>query len=510
MQASRTKKSIHNSTVALGYFLVSLFINFFSRKVFLDYLGTDILGLNTTAQNLLQFLNLTELGIGSAIGFSLYKPLQQGDENTINEIVTLQGKLYKRIGLIIALCGLVLMAFFPLIFKKMTLPLWYAYAAFAVFLFGSVLGYFVNYKQILLSSSQQDYKIQYSYRTIQLIKVVCQIIAVYWLPFGYMWWLGLEVVCSSIASWSLHRTTIKEFPTLKNVKLTFKQLRIKYHSIVVKVKQLFFHKIGGFALTQTSPVIIYAYINLNEVALYGNYMLIITGINQLINAVFNSVNAGIGNLVAEGDETKIRKVFEELLSIRFFISATLAAAVLFFSQPFIVVWIGEEYLLSFSTLILLTSMLFMLMVRVITDSYINAYGLYGDIWSPIIEASLNIGLSVLLGKFFGLNGIIGGVCISLLIIVMMWKPYYLFTRAIKGYLGRYVLSFTTNLAISIGTGFGVWYLCNSLIDGAANGFVQLVINGAIVIGFYAICLIIFLAIFTPGMRYALRRFRILR
>ena len=129
---SRTSKSIKNSLVALAFYFINLVLQFFSRKVFLDYLGAEILGLNTTATNLLQFLNLAELGIGSAIACTLYKPLLEKDTVAINEIVSLQGWLYRRIAWIVIVGSLVLMAFFPWIFAKMPLPLWYAYASFGV------------------------------------------------------------------------------------------------------------------------------------------------------------------------------------------------------------------------------------------------------------------------------------------------------------------------------------------------------------------------------------------
>lgn len=143
---SRTAKSLKNSIIALGFYLVNLVLQFFSRKIFLEYLGTEILGLNTTASNLLQFLNLAELGISSAVGFTLYKPLYEKDYDTVNEIVTLQGHLYKRIGIGIIIGAIVLMCFFPLIFEKIELPLWYAYASFGVLFYSALLGYFVNYQ----------------------------------------------------------------------------------------------------------------------------------------------------------------------------------------------------------------------------------------------------------------------------------------------------------------------------------------------------------------------------
>mgnify|MGYP007126200310 CR=1 FL=1 len=131
---SRTSKSIKNSLFALVFYFINLILQFFSRKIFLDYLGAEVLGLNTTATNLLQFLNLAELGIGSAIACTLYKPLYEKDQATINEIVSLQGWLYQRIAWIVIAGSIVLMAFFPWIFAKMPLPLWYAYASFGVLL----------------------------------------------------------------------------------------------------------------------------------------------------------------------------------------------------------------------------------------------------------------------------------------------------------------------------------------------------------------------------------------
>ena len=157
---SRTAKSIKNSIVALAFYFINLILQFFSRKIFLECLGTEILGLNTTATNLLQFLNLAELGIGSAIACTLYKPILEKDTQTINEILSLQGWMYRHIALVVGSGALILMAFFPLIFAKMPLPLWYAYASFSALLVSALLSYFVNYKQVALSADQKDYKIQ--------------------------------------------------------------------------------------------------------------------------------------------------------------------------------------------------------------------------------------------------------------------------------------------------------------------------------------------------------------
>ena len=135
----------------------------------------------------------------------------------------------------------------------------------------------MNYKQIVLSADQQEYRIQYTYKASMLAKLLCQILAIRYLPNGYVWWLVLEVVFAVVASVALNRVIARTYPYLETDMDRGKELAKKYPDILTKVKQLFFHKIGGFALSQTSPIIIYAYTTLTVVALYGNYMLIIMG-----------------------------------------------------------------------------------------------------------------------------------------------------------------------------------------------------------------------------------------
>ena len=176
-ESSRTAKSIKNAKVALIFYFINLVLQFFSRKVFLDYLGAEVLGLNTTAQNLIGFLNLAELGIGGAIAFTLYKPIYEKNTQVINEIVSLQGWLYRRVAYVVIAGACVLMCFFPLIFEKAEVPLWYTYGSFIVLLVSALLGYFVNYRQIVLTADQKEYKITLNVQGFKVIKVLLQIAA---------------------------------------------------------------------------------------------------------------------------------------------------------------------------------------------------------------------------------------------------------------------------------------------------------------------------------------------
>ncbi len=202
----------------------------------------------------------------------------------------------------------------------------------------------------------------------------------------------LEGGFSVLSSVYLIRMTKKTFPWLKDVKLPFKILRKKYPEFSKKIKQLFIHKIGTFVLTQSSPIIIYAYTTLATVTYYGNYLIIITGVQQLMSAIFNSLTAGVGNLVVQSDLKKIWSVFDELFSIRFFISAVICFVVYQVTPYFITAWIGKEYVMSDVTLLLMVITLFINLTRYTVETFINAYGLYQDVLAPAVEAALNIGL----------------------------------------------------------------------------------------------------------------------
>ena len=502
---SRTAKSLKNSLVAIGFYFVNLVLQFFSRKIFIIHLGTEVLGLNTTAMNMLQFLNLAELGIGAAITCTLYKPLLDRDERTINEIVSLHGWMYRRIAWVVIAGSVVLMCFFPLIFRKMPLPLWYAYASFGVLLVGALLSYFINYKQILLSADQKEYKIQYSYKTAMLVKIICQIFTINHYENGYVWWLVLEVVFAFVASFALDIVVRNTYPYLRTDLAAGKFLSRKYPDIITKIKQLFFHKIASFALMQTSPIIIYAYASLTLVALYGNYMLIIYGVSLLMTAMFNSMDAGIGNLVAEGNRDRIMAVFEDLFSVRFLLSCTICFGVYVLTPPFITLWIGAEYVLDELTLGLMVVTLYIQLTRTVIDAYINAYGLFSDIWAPVIEALINVGMSVLLGAFFGLHGILTGVLLSLLLVVFCWKPYLLFRRGFKEKLYQYIALYGRHLLeLIIVTGIAVFTLSRWTFDPSGN-MGTLLFYGVVAISGFFVLLCGVLCLVERGMRNFIHR-----
>ena len=437
MPINRTRQSIKNIRISLCASVLILFLRFFSRKIFIDHLGIEVLGLNTTITNLLELLNLTELGIGSAVSYFLYMPLARSDREAVNEIVSLQGWLYRRVAYIILAGGAVMMMLFPWIFSQMKPPLWYAYGTFAVLLTRAVLGYVANYRQIVLSADQQAYKITYSVKGWQAFGVIIQILGIKYMHYGYFFYLVIEAGVALVCCLSLNRTVRQNYPWLHPDLSEGKRLLRKYDGITRKTKQLFFHKISFYVVRQTGPLIIYGCLSLPMVAVYGNYLAIITNISVLFSALFEGMRAGIGNLAAEKNPLQIQAFFQEYITIRYWLAAVICFCLYQLTTPFISLWFGSEYLIddvSFHILILTT---FLSMANSF-ELFLSAFGLFQDVFSSVTEGVLHLSFSILLGCCWGLPGILAGRLIGLLFLIC-WKPYFLYSRgfqiSIKVYIG---------------------------------------------------------------------------
>lgn len=502
----RTRNSLRNSFVAVGLQILSLLVGFWSRRIFLNYLGTEVLGLNTTATSLLNFLNLAELGIGSAIAVTLYKPIFDDNKESIKEIISLQGWMYRIIALIIIAGSAIMMCFFPIIFNKTDIPKWYAYASFSVLLYSSLLGYFFNYKQILLDACQLNYKIQLSVKAISIIKLAAQALSIKFLGNGYIWWLTLEFIFATITAIILRSTVNKTFPFLGDKVEHPSELRHKYPQVVTKVKQLFVHKIGRFVISQTTPLLIYAFASLTMVAKYGNYLIFTNNLSAILVACFAGLTASVGNMIASDNKKLVIKVFRELFCIRFFMSIICCICLWFLVDPFIELWIGPKYILSKSTLFLLILTFYIQNSQGTIESYKEAFGLFQDVWAPVVEAILCLGLAIIGGEYQGLDGILSGYIIGELVIVKIWKPYFLFKYGLMQPIKIYVWIVIKHLIIAVLTISIMFMIVNFIPIEPEKSYSSFLFYALIIFIVCSIVLFALLFISEKGMRDFVNRF----
>ncbi|MDD6701001.1 MAG: sugar transporter [Bacteroidales bacterium] len=440
MAESRVKKTLLNARVNLIFYFLTLALSFISRKVFLNCLGDNFVGLTGTIQNLLGFLNLAELGIGTAIGYVLYKPLFDHDETKINEIISVMGYLYRIIGIIITIGGVILSFFIPFIFpsNETGFNLLVVYAVYYSFLGSSLIGYFINYRQNLLGADQRNYVVAAYYQTINIATILIQLVVAYYTQSYYLW-AAIQLFFGIIYSIILNNKINQTYPWLKSEIRLGKQLLKKYPEVITKTKQIFIHRINSFAQFQTTPIFIYTFVSLKIVAHYNNYTIIVDKICLLLNTALEGIGASIGNLIAEGNKRKILDVFYEFSTIRFFFAGIFAISVFIFIEPLISVWIGPKYILASSTLILIILKIYIQLMTGAIGPFLFGYGLFADVWASVLQTVIFLSGAVIGGYLYGLNGIIIAGAGSIFIINGIWKPYYLYSKGFNISVLRYWL-----------------------------------------------------------------------
>lgn len=500
MAESRTIKSIQNARVALFYYLANVILGFWARKVFFDYLGSEVLGLDTTASNLLGFLNLVELGIGVSISYFLYKPLNNQDYQSINKIVALQGWIYRRIALIILATAIVLMCFFPIIFADIKIPLWYAYATFTTLLIGSLLGYFINYKSIVLSADQKGYKVsKVTQGALFLVKILVVLIMPY-VSQPFFYYLGMNLFGYVFGCFWLIHVINKEYPWLNDCGYNGKELLQEMPEVIKKTKQIFIHRIAGVIFIQVCPFLMYTFTSLTTIAYYGNYILVIGKISKLIETTFSSTAAGIGSLIATDNNKQKKRVFWELIDSRLYISWTSLFCIYFLVQPFITVWLGENYQLNNTVVLLMIIQQGITMNRVTVDAYLAGNGQFNDIWAPIIEGILTFIFAYILGYFFKLEGVLMGIILIQSIFVGIWKPYFLFVKGFNWKGKEYFIPFLKRFLLIVGMGILYYLIFSTYNTNQIYSWSEWFIYSAVVTTIITITLVIPFWLLFQGMK----------
>ncbi|MEM6376900.1 MAG: sugar transporter [Bacteroidota bacterium] len=444
-------------------------MGFFSRKVFLDSLGDAFIGLVSLLQNILRLLNLAELGISTAIGYTLYQPLYDKNKPEINSIIYYFATLYKKIGILILSIGFLVSLALPWFIAEPTLPNTIIFLTFYTFLTSALLGYFLNYYQTLLEADQKQYLIVKYAQSIAVIKTILQIVFAYAYE-NYYIWITIELVFTVTYAIILRRVITKTYPWLN---LNFKNQQLKkYPDILTKIKQVFVHKIAYFIKWSKDQILIHTFFGITSVAFYGNYQLIFGHLHALVNKFFSGSQAGVGNLISENKPENIKKVFWEMMAVRHFFAGFIVITLYHLTEPFVNQWIGEKYLMEKAVLIVMLMNIYATQIKSPVEYFINAYGLYSDIWAPIVEISINLTLSILLGRYLGIYGVLLGTFIGTFIIFIIWKPYFLYMRGFKLPIKDYWIGFFKLFICFLGAFVLIFFMANTIILFQINNFLD--------------------------------------
>ena len=402
---------------------------------------------------------------------------------------------------------IILSAFLPWIFPDTTFSWGVIYFGFYAYLASSMLGYFVNYRQTLLSADQRNYEVTGYYQAVTSTKMILQMVLALYIQ-SFILFLSIEIIFGIIYSIVLTYRINKVYPWLESDIKLGKQLFKKYPEIGKYVKQLFVHKIGTFVQFQITPFLIYSYVSLPIVALYGNYTLITQKVQGFVSGILDSTSAGVGNLISEGNKEKIYATYKELFAVRFLVAGVLTACVYHLCNPFISVWLGSEYPLSSLILLLISIQFFLAVFRGATDQFLFGYGLFYDVWAPAVEAIIFIASAMIGGSLWGLPGVLCGPLVSTIVIVYLWKPYFLFSKGFEMSVFHYFKLFAIHLIGIFAAFLGAEWLSDKVYAPTILGetWMNWILGSLLFTALMAVFSIILLYIFSSGMRTFIHRF----
>lgn len=427
---SRTQNALRNGITGILNKIVVMVFPFIIRTVLIKELGVEYLGLNNLFASILQVLNVTELGLNSAIVFSMYKPIAQNDTNTICALMNFYKKIYRIIGIIVLIIGLILMPFLKNLINGSYPNEINIYILYLINLFNTVITYFLfAYKNVLLTAHQRSdlsnnvntavFAIQYVIQII--ILVVCKNYYLYVIVNTFTVIFN-NIICARIAQ--------KKYPQYicrGNIdKVTLKELGKRIYGLIVQ-------RICITTRNSLDSVFISALLGLEIVAIYGNYYSIMAAIISIMSIVTTSITAGVGNSMATESVDKNYNDMNKFNFIYMWLSGLATVCLLCLYQPFMQIWMGEEYMFPFPAVICLCLYFYALKMGTIRGAYADAAGLWWETrHRAILESIVNIILNYILGRLWGIYGIILGTLISLLLINFGYGSQIVFKYYFKG------------------------------------------------------------------------------
>lgn len=434
----RVKSAARN--IAFGYAgnITTQLLGFVLRTIFIEHLGDTLNGVNDLYTGILSVLSMAELGVGTALNFSLYGPVARKDFEKIKSYMLLYKKAYRIIGLAIGVIGLAISPFLPYLVKQpegvgvRDLTLYYF-----IFLFNTVSSYFVAYKYSLVNAEQNNY-IQTNIITItKMVTVSLQIVIIIFTGNFYLYLLTaafVELMQKIFVSRYLNR----RYPYLsdKDVKSLSKE---ETGEIVNKTKALVFHKVGDVARLQTDSMIISAFINVTLVGYVGNYNMILTSVANFVNIIFNSVLSGFGNLIATESREKQYRIFKVYRFFACWIYGFSTVGFFLLLTPFIVIWQGKEKVLAGSVVACILIDYYFKGDRIVLSNFKTAAGVFEqDKYLALIQGVVNLFISIVLVQKIGLVGIYIGTIVSGLI-ANFTKPFIIYKVCFDKKAGAYFM-----------------------------------------------------------------------
>ena len=421
-------------------------------------------------------LNLAELGVGSAMVYSMYKPVAEHDNNTICALMGLYRKYYRIIGMVVLAAGCVIIPFVPHLIKSDVPEGINIYVLYVMNLLATVFTYWLYaYKNSILQAYQRNDIVSKVTIITDTIKYILQIFTIVFLKNYYMYVLVLILL--QIASNIITAAVVTRMYPEYRCKGSLPKEEVA--QINSRIRDLFTSKIGAVIVNSADTVVISAFLGLTVLAIYQNYFFIISSVIAFIAVVFNSCTAGIGNSIIVETKEKNYNDFKKFTFLIAWIAGFCTVCIVCLMQPFMNIWMNgnEKLMLGMSEVVCFCIYFFVYEIQQLLLTYKDAAGMWHeDKYRPLVTALTNLALNIIMVQFFGLYGVLLSTVISIIFIGMPWLFYNLFTVLFKRNAAKYVIRVVYYTVITIVISIITYSVCSLVpFTGIAELIVKLII-----------------------------------
>lgn len=457
--SSRSENYIRNTVWGLISKLISILLPFLVRTVLIYKLDISYVGLNTLFSTIIQVLSLAELGFGSAMVYSMYKPIAQKDKKALCALLRLYRNIYKIIGGIVLGIGILIMPILPKLINGAYPKDINIYVLYLIYLLNTVSSYLLfAYQSSLLNANQRNDIRNKINMLVNMGLYIMQIIVLL-VTSNYYIYIILLPVSTIINNIVAAYKSKKMYPDIvcrgKIDEVTKREIR-------VQVISLLWHKMGNTIIFSFDSIVISYFLGLRVLGMYNNYFYIYNSVASLFSIFYESIIPGVGNSLIVESKEKNYKDFCDFNSINFMLMGFCSSCLLCLYQPFMKVWQGSKLMCEFSVPLLLSILFLLWHSRRMIHTYKDSAGLWElDKYRPITEAFVNLGLNIILVNYFELKGVILSTIISIVVVGMPWeiKKFIgdFFGENIKLYLKMYFVQMLKSILVC-SISFGVCYL----------------------------------------------------
>lgn len=473
-EKSRTEYSARNTTVAMVARVVAILMGFFTRVVFTHTLSEEYVGINGLFTDILNVLSLSELGIGTAITYALYKPIAEKDIEKQKALMQLYKKFYRIIALIVLMAGLLVVPFLDVLVKHGQ-EIEHLTFIYLMYLGNSVISYLLIYKQTLIDAHQLNYIGVLYYTVFLVIQNIVQM-TILLTTKNFVLFVAVMMLCALGNNICVSLKANKMYPYLKDKDVKPLEQEEK-QGIYRNIKAMLMHKVGNVVVTNTDNLLISSLVGIVSTGIYSNYFLVIGSVRQVLNQVFQGITASVGNLGVKESKERVKHIFDASFFIGQWIFGFATICLYEILSPFVALSFGEQYVFTMDITLVLCLNFYFTGMRQATLVFRDSLGLFWyDRYKSLAEAIINLVGSLILGYYIGILGIFLGTLISTLTTSMWVEPYVLYKKhleiPVSGYFMKYAWYFIVTLV--------AWFVTDKVCSMVSGGMLmQCVIKLAI-------------------------------